>query len=48
MEVPHAQVDDLSRSLATFDQDATLTVVVEMSEASWLVAGMVPGVDRQP
>jgi transposase len=42
------QVDDLSRSLATFDQDATLTVVVEMSEASWLVAGMVPGVDRQP
>jgi transposase len=28
-----------------FDQDATLIVVVEMSEASWLVA---PGVDRQP
>ena len=42
------QVDDLSRSLATFDQDATLTVVVEMSLSSWLVAGMVPGVDRQP
>jgi transposase len=42
------QVDDLSRSLAPFNQDATLTVVVEMSEASWLVAGMVPGVDRQP
>ena len=30
------RVDDLSRSLATFDQDATLTVVVEMSDASWL------------
>ena len=28
------QVDDLSRSLATFDQDATLTVVVEMSLSS--------------
>ena len=42
------RVDDLSRSLATFDQDATLTVVVEMSDASWLVAGMVPSVDRQP
>jgi transposase len=42
------QVDDLSRSLDTFDQDTSLTVVVEMSEASWLVAGMVPGVDRQP
>src|SRR5271169_6455078 len=48
MEFPMPQVDDLSRSLATFDQDATLTVVVEMSLSSWLVAGMVPGVDRQP
>jgi transposase len=42
------QVDDLSRSLVAFDQDATLIVVVEMSEASWLVAGMAPGVNRQP
>jgi transposase len=42
------QVNDLSRSLAAFDQNATLTVVVELSEASWLVAGLVPGVDRQP
>src|SRR5271170_2943861 len=42
------QVDDLSRSLVAFDQDGTLIVVVEMSEASWLVAGMTPGVDRQP
>jgi transposase len=42
------KVDDLSRSLVAFDQDATLIVVVEMSEASWLVAGMAPGVDRQP
>jgi len=43
-----AQVDDLSRSLAAFDQNTSLAVVVEMSEASWLVAGLVPGVDRQP
>ena len=42
------QVDDLSRSLTVFDQNTSLTVVVEMSAASWLVAGMVPGVDRQP
>src|SRR6202045_222104 len=42
------QVDDLSRSLVAFDQDASLIVVVEMSEASWLVAGMAPGVDRHP
>lgn len=42
------QVDDLSRSLAAFDQNTSLVMVVELSEASWLVAGLVPGVDRQP
>ena len=42
------QVDDLSRSLAAFDQHTTLVVVVEMSAASWLVAAMIPGVARQP
>ncbi len=45
---PMTQVDDLSRSLAVFDQNTSLIVVVELSEASWLVAGLVPGVDRQP
>lgn len=42
------RVSDLSRSLAAFDQNTALTVVVELSEASWLVAGLVPGLDRQP
>jgi len=42
------QVDDLSRSLAAFDQITSLVVVVEMSEASWLVAGLVPGLGHQP
>jgi len=42
------QVDDLSRSLTVFDQNTSLIVVVELSEASWLVAGLVPGVARQP
>jgi len=42
------QVDGLRRSLAAFDQITGLVVVVEMSEANWLVAGLVPGVDRQP
>jgi len=42
------QVDDLSRCLVAFDQNTSLTVVVEMSEASWLAAGVVPGIDRQP
>ena len=42
------QVDDLSRSLVSFDQETSLIVVVEMSQSSWLVAGMIPGVDRHP
>ena len=42
------QLNDLSRSLATLEQDATLIAVVEMSLTSWLVAGVVPGVERQP
>ena len=35
------QVNDLSRSLAAFDQNTTVTVVVELSEANWLIAGLV-------
>ena len=42
------QPNDLSRSLATFDPDRTLVAVIEMSATSWLVAGLVPGVERQP
>ena len=45
---PVAQVNDLSRSLTAFDPNSTLVVVVEMSKASWLVSGAVPGVERQP
>ena len=40
--------NDLSRSLAAFDQDSTLIAVIEMSQSSWLVAGTVPGIERQP
>jgi len=42
------QPNDMSRSLATFDHDRTLIAVIEMSQSSWLVAGMIPGVERQP
>jgi hypothetical protein len=42
------QVNDLSRSLAAFDPVSILVVVVEMSKTSWLVSGVVPGVERQP
>ena len=40
--------NDLSRSLVAFDQDSTLVAVVELSLTRWLVAGLVPGVPRQP
>jgi transposase len=42
------QIDDLSRSLAAFEQSSTLVVVLEMSQSSWLAAGVVPGVARRP
>ena len=42
------RLNDLSRSLVTLEQDATLIAVIEMSLTSWLVAGIVPGVERQP
>jgi transposase len=41
-------LNDLSRSLIPFDPNQTLTAVVELSKKSWLVAGIIPGVERQP
>src|SRR5580658_4224134 len=49
MTKPKAKtVNDLSRCLDPLDMDATLIAVVEMSQSSWLVGGIVPGVERQP
>ena len=42
------QKNDLSRSLVAFDQDSTLIAVVEVSLKRWLIAGLVPGVAREP
>src|SRR6186997_556043 len=42
------KLNDLSRSLAVLEPDVTLIAVIEMSLSSWLVAGIVPGVERQP
>ena len=42
------QPNDLSRSLVALDQDSTIIAVVEMSQSSWLVAGMLPGIERHP
>ena len=40
--------DDLSRSLVALDQHRTLIAVVELSLESWLVGGIVPGIEREP
>src|SRR3954464_2492080 len=45
---PMPQPNDLSRSLTALDQDSTLIAVVEMSQSSWLVGGIIPGVERHP
>ena len=43
-----SQPNDLSRSLVPLQQDSTLVAVIEMSQSSWLVAGIVPGLGRHP
>jgi transposase len=43
-----SQPNDLSRSLVALDQNSTIIAVIEMSQSSWLVAGMLPGIERQP
>jgi len=39
---------DASRSLTALEQDNTIIAVIEMSQTKWLVAALVPGVERQP
>jgi transposase len=43
-----SQPFDASRSLTTLEQDSTIVAVIEMSQSKWLVAAVVPGVERQP
>src|SRR5467141_3051743 len=45
---PMQKLNDLSRSLTPLNPDRTLIAVIEMSLSSWLVAGIVPGIERQP
>src|SRR5258706_12571500 len=48
MELPMQTLNDLSRSLIALEPAGTLIAVIEMSLSSWLVAGIVPGIERQP
>src|ERR1700730_18400819 len=38
----------LSRSLVALDQNSTIIAVIEMSQSSCLIAGVLPGIERQP
>jgi hypothetical protein len=40
--------DDSKACLTAFVQDNTVIAVIEISLASWLVAGLLPGVNREP
>src|SRR5947208_265579 len=42
------QPNHMSRSLVALDQNSTLIAVVELSQSSWFVGGVVPGIVRQP
>src|SRR5450432_764237 len=48
MEPPMQSPNDLNQSRIVLKQDSTLIAVIEMSLSSWLVAGIVPGIERQP
>jgi transposase len=43
-----SQVFDASMSLTALEQDNTLIAVIEMSLSKWLVAAIVPGIERRP
>src|SRR5438045_727341 len=45
---PMQTPNELSQSRIVLKQDSTVIAVIEMSLSSWLVAGIVPGVERQP
>ena len=42
------QFNDLSRSFTAFEQDSTLIAVIEMSLTNWLIAAILPGIERHP
>jgi len=45
---PMQKPNNLNQSRIVLKQDSTLIAVIEMSLSSWLVADIVPGVERQP
>ncbi len=39
---------DVRKSDQPFDQSRSLVAVIELSQGSWLVGGLVPGLQRRP
>src|SRR5215218_4924272 len=48
MEAPMTVAKDPGRCVTRFEPKRTLIAVIEMSQSSWLVAAIVPGLKRQP
>jgi transposase len=40
------RANDMGRSLAAVDEHSTLLIVAAMGQKRWLVAGLIPGVER--
>jgi transposase len=40
--------NDMSKCLAALAQDSTLVAVIELGQQGWLVAGIIPGIERHP
>ena len=48
MECRDAPAERPEQILVALDQNSTIIAVVELSQSSWLVGGVVPGIERQP
>src|ERR1700756_3042399 len=48
MECRDAPAERFEQVPVPLDQDSTIIAVVEMSQSSWLVGGILPGIERQP
>ena len=48
MEHANAAAQWSAPVLTALDQDSTLIAIIEMSQTSWLVGAIVPGIERHP
>jgi hypothetical protein len=48
MECRDGPAERPEQALVALDQNSTIIAVVELSQSSWLVGGVVPGIERQP